>query len=112
MTPFEKGEGKAQQLAVSKREATAALDAFKKELEQVLKEFAQYYDAPVRVVPSIVPYPDIKNPIHYCVEADIYYSDIHIRHYALADLALLDLNNIMLKRMIQLGYTPEEVNNE
>lgn len=84
-------------ILMSKSEVDKALSEFKAKLEQVLKEFSMFYRVQdLKVVPRVVPY-----PMGYAIEVDLYVGGELVEHYCFADLVLLDLNDLMLQRMLK-----------
>lgn len=84
-------------ILMSKSEVDKALPEFKAKLGQVLKEFSMFYRVQdLKVVPRVVSY-----PMGYDIEADLYVGGELVEHYCFADLVLLDLNDLMLQRMLK-----------
>lgn len=85
------------QLLVSNiKEARLELQKFQAETEKTLKEFALYFNGDVDVKAEIIQYPE-----GYGLEADLLVNNEVARHYPIADLCLLDLNELMLQQELK-----------
>lgn len=82
------------QVLCSHQEAVEEIKAFNKRRDQVLKELAMYYQGDITVEAEAIQY-----PMGWAVEANLYYSGEFVKHYELADLVLLDLNNLIFDKI-------------
>lgn len=82
------------QVLCSHQEAVEEIEAFNKSRDQVLKELAMYYQGDITVETEAIQY-----PMGWAVEANLYCSGEFVKHYELADLVLLDLNNLMFDKI-------------
>ena len=82
---------------MSKLEALEAMCKFEKDIKVVLKEFKMYYRVRNLVVKPIIKF----YPMGYAVEADLYVGGELVKHYEIADLLLMDLNELMLKHLLR-----------
>lgn len=95
---------RVRQFCSTKQKALKDMEAFKVESAKVLKEFAIYYTgATITVVPVLTSY-----IAGWGVEADLLCNGELVRHYPIADLALLDLNELMLKRILEQQKAAEK----
>lgn len=86
------------QLCESLKQIIKDRERFEAEATQVLKEFAMYYTGVEVTVEPIIMHSGYDL---WTLEADICCNGVPIKHYPLADLALLDLNELMLRREIE-----------
>ena len=74
-------------------------ERFEAEAAQMLKEFATYYTGVEVTVEPIITQGGLYGL--WTLEADICCNGVPIKHYPLADLALLDLNELMLRKDLE-----------
>lgn len=88
------------QLCESLKQISEDKERFEAEAARVLKEFATYYTGVEITVEPIITRGGFYNL--WTLEADICCNGVPIKHYPLADLALLDLNELMLRRQAEI----------
>ena len=89
--------------ACGKRSVPELVEKAKKEAEQILKEFSMFYSGDIGI--TIEPK---DHDLCYSITATLTVNGEPVRTEDPCDLLFLHLNELMLNRMIQLGFTRKE----
>lgn len=80
-------------------EVNEKINELKIESAKIIEEFKIYFNT---AEPISIEYEAVSTPLGWCIDAYLLFGETILRQYNVPELANLDLNNMILNRMIQL----------